>query len=79
VPPTKHADVLATFSSSSSITRLTADVIRPQVTYGGGIQNYINDASVDVGIKNSVSNRRSTVVDAANTGSAPITTRSPAS
>jgi hypothetical protein len=47
---------------SSSIKRREADVIRLQVTYGEGIQNYFNDAPVDVGIKNNASNRRTPVV-----------------
>ena len=50
---------------SSSIKRRESDVIRLQLTYGEGIENYFNDAPVDVGIKNNFSNRRTPVVGVA--------------
>jgi hypothetical protein len=43
---------------SSNIHFLGQDVIRLQFTYGAGIQNYFNDAPVDVGAKHNPGNRR---------------------
>lgn len=40
-------------------------VFRGQLVYGEGIQNYMNDAPVDVGIKNQFSNTRTPVVGVA--------------
>jgi hypothetical protein len=37
-------------------------VLRASVVYGEGIQNYMNDADVDVGIQNNLSNPRTPVV-----------------
>ena len=45
-------------SLSSNIKFPGQDVLRLQVTYGAGIQNYFNDAPVDVGAKFNLSNRR---------------------
>lgn len=38
------------------------DVLRGQVVYGEGIQNYMNDAPVDIGIKNNLSSSTQPVV-----------------
>jgi hypothetical protein len=43
---------------SSNIKFLGKDVIRLQFTYGAGIENYFNDAPVDVGAEGNFSNRR---------------------
>jgi hypothetical protein len=40
----------------STNLRIQKDTIRASVVYGEGIQNYMNDAPVDVGIKNNFSN-----------------------
>ena len=45
-------------SLSSNIKFPGQDVLRLQLTYGEGIQNYFNDAPVDVGAKFNLSNRR---------------------
>lgn len=42
--------------SLSSNIKVQKDVIRLQYVYGEGIQNYFNDAPVDIGIKNNFSN-----------------------
>ena len=39
-----------------------ADVVRLQFAFGEGIQNYMNDAPVDVGIVNNFSNPRTPIV-----------------
>jgi hypothetical protein len=41
----------------SSNIKVAEDVIRLQAAYGEGIQNYMNDAPVDIGIVNNFSNR----------------------
>ena len=43
---------------SSNIKFLGKDVIRLQFTYGDGIENYFNDAPIDVGAENNFPNRR---------------------
>jgi outer membrane DcaP-like protein len=43
---------------SSNIKFLGKDVIRLQFTYGDGIENYFNDAPIDVGAEAQFSNRR---------------------
>jgi len=43
------------FSLSSNI-KINKDVLRLQGVYGEGIQNYMNDAPVDIGIQNNFSN-----------------------
>jgi hypothetical protein len=45
-------DALGWGISVSSNVKFANDVIRIQVVYGEGIQNYMNDAPVDVGIEN---------------------------
>ena len=45
-------------SLSSNIKFLGKDVIRLQFTYGAGVENYFNDAPIDVGAKANFSNRR---------------------
>lgn len=45
-------------NTSSNIKFLGKDVIRLQFTYGAGIENYFNDAPIDVGAKANFSNRR---------------------
>jgi hypothetical protein len=49
------------FSLSSNINVTKHDVFRFQTIYGAGIQNYFNDAPVDVGIKKNFSNPRKPV------------------
>ena len=46
----------------SSNLKLAKHVARLQVAYGEGVQNYWNDAPVDVGIQNNFSNARTPVV-----------------
>jgi len=45
-------------SLSSNLKLFSQDVLRLQATYGAGIQNYFNDAPIDVGAKFNLSNRR---------------------
>ena len=45
-------------TSLSSNINISRDVLRLQATYGDGIQNYFNDAPVDVGPKFNLANRR---------------------
>ena len=45
-------------SLSSNIKFPGEDVLRLQFTYGAGVQNYFNDAPIDVGAKFNLSNRR---------------------
>jgi hypothetical protein len=52
-------------SLSSNIKFHKTDVVRLQVTYGEGIQNYFNDAPVDIGIHNNFSNRRTPITGVA--------------
>jgi hypothetical protein len=47
---------------SSNLNATKADVIRLQLVYGEGIENYMNDAPVDVGIKNNLQNPITPVV-----------------
>lgn len=46
----------------SSNIKLSRHVLRLQIVYGHGIENYMNDAPVDVGIKNNFSNPRQPIV-----------------
>ena len=41
---------------SSNLTPTTKDVIRLQFVFGEGIQNYMNDSPVDIGIENQLNN-----------------------
>jgi len=41
---------------SSNLKATASDIVRLQFVFGGGIQNYMNDSPVDVGIVNSFSN-----------------------
>jgi nucleoside-specific outer membrane channel protein Tsx len=41
---------------SSNLNATKNDVVRLQLVFGDGIQNYMNDSPVDVGIKNNLSN-----------------------
>src|SRR4051794_12893097 len=41
---------------SSNLNATKSDVVRLQFVFGEGIQNYMNDSPVDVGIKNNLSN-----------------------
>jgi hypothetical protein len=50
------------FSFSSNLKPTKADVLRLQYTYGHGIQNYFNDAPVDVAVKNNPGNAVTPVV-----------------
>jgi hypothetical protein len=45
-------------SLSSNIKFLGQDVIRLQFNYGAGVENYFNDAPIDVGAKLNLANRR---------------------
>ncbi|AMY11098.1 hypothetical protein LuPra_04343 [Luteitalea pratensis] len=47
---------------SSNLKVTDHDVVRMQFAFGEGIQNYMNDAPVDVGIVNNFSNPRSPIV-----------------
>ena len=47
---------------ASSNLKLGKNVARLSVVYGAGIQNYMNDAPVDVGIENNFSNTRTPVL-----------------
>ena len=51
--------------SLSSNIKLKKDVVRLQGVYGEGIQNYMNDAPVDIGIQNNFSNTVSPVIGVA--------------
>jgi len=46
---------------SSNIKFIGKDVIRLQFTYGAGIENYFNDAPIDVGVENNLPNRRTPI------------------
>jgi len=46
---------------SSNIKFLGKDVIRLQFTYGAGIENYFNDAPIDVGAESNFPNRRTPI------------------
>ena len=48
-------------TASSNIKIKKSDVVRLQGVYGQGIQNYMNDAPVDIGVKNDFSNTVSPV------------------
>jgi len=50
------------FSLSSNVNATKNDVLRLQYVYGHGIQNYFNDAPVDIGVKNNLSNPVTPVV-----------------
>jgi hypothetical protein len=52
-------------SLSTNLNLSKSDVFRGQVIYGEGIQNYFNDAPVDVGIENNLSDLRQPVVGVA--------------
>jgi len=45
-------------SASSNLKLFGQDVIRLQAVYGEGIQNYFNDAPVDIGVENNFSDPR---------------------
>jgi hypothetical protein len=49
-------------SLSSNVKVTPADVLRLQYVYGEGIQNYFNDAPVDVGVKNNPGNAVTPIV-----------------
>jgi hypothetical protein len=49
-------------SISSNVNATKSDVLRLQYVYGHGIQNYFNDAPVDVGIKNNPGNLATPVI-----------------
>ena len=46
---------------SSNLRPGPSDVVRLQFAYGEGIQNYMNDAPVDIGIQNNFSDRRTPI------------------
>ena len=46
----------------SSNIKIKKDVLRLQAVYGEGIQNYMNDAPVDIGIQNNFSNTRTPIL-----------------
>jgi hypothetical protein len=41
----------------SGIYKIAKDTVRASATYGEGIENYMNDAPVDIGVKNNLTNR----------------------
>jgi len=45
--------------------KISKDTIKAAVTYGKGIENYMNDAPVDVGVKNNLTNRITPVIGVA--------------
>ncbi len=47
---------------SSNLKPTKTDVIRLQLVYGKGIENYMNDAPVDIGIVNNFSNPRTPIL-----------------
>jgi hypothetical protein len=49
----------------SGVYKISKDSIRAEATYGEGIENYMNDAPVDVGVKNNLTNRVTPVLGAA--------------
>ena len=49
-------------SVSSNVKATDSDVLRLQFVYGAGVENYFNDAPVDVGIKNNPGNAVTPVV-----------------
>jgi hypothetical protein len=52
----------AGISFSSNVNATTKDVLRLQYTYGKGIQNYFNDAPVDVAVKSNPGNAVTPIV-----------------
>jgi len=53
------------FSLSSNLNVTKNDVVRLQGVYGKGIQNYMNDAPVDIGVQENLSNPVSPVIGVA--------------
>jgi hypothetical protein len=49
----------------SGIYKISKDTVRASVTYGEGIENYMNDAPVDIGVKNNLANRVTPVLGTA--------------
>ena len=49
----------------SGIYKISKDTIRAEATYGEGIENYMNDGPVDIGVKNNLTNRVTPVLGAA--------------
>ncbi len=49
----------------SGIYKISKDTIRAEATFGDGIENYMNDAPVDIGVKNNLTNRVTPVLGAA--------------
>jgi hypothetical protein len=47
---------------SSNIIASKSDTIRLQFVFGEGIQNYMNDSPIDIGIENNLSNSRTPIV-----------------
>lgn len=47
--------------SASGNIKWRRDIVHLQFTYGDGIENYFNDAPIDVGLENQLSNRRTPV------------------
>jgi hypothetical protein len=41
----------------SGIYKISKDAVKLEATYGKGIENYMNDAPVDIGVKNNLTNR----------------------
>jgi len=41
----------------SGIYKISKDTVKLEATYGKGIENYMNDAPVDIGVKNNLTNR----------------------
>ena len=55
-------DVMGWGFNFSTNLKVAKDTIRASVVYGKGIQNYMNDAPVDIGIKNNFSDPRRPIV-----------------
>ena len=49
----------------SGIYKISKDTVKLEATFGEGIENYMNDAPVDIGVKNNLTNRITPVLGAA--------------
>lgn len=49
----------------SGIYKISKDTIRAEATFGDGIENYMNDAPVDIGVKSNLTNRITPVLGVA--------------
>jgi hypothetical protein len=51
----------ASLSSNVNVNASKRDVLRLQVIYGAGVENYFNDAPIDVGVERNPGNRRTPI------------------